>query len=113
MSVRGQARCSHGWCTRANDDVQQGCTIIKVPFADSAGTVLFVIGARTECMYFEFTQVYIAQGKLIKPTRKIFEKCPTKGCQWLMQREVHMDMDVQVFMDERTRLARGSYGWRT
>ena len=25
----------------------------------------------------------------------------------------HMDVDVQVFMDERVRLARGSHGWRT
>jgi hypothetical protein len=37
MSVRGQARSSHGWCTRAHDDVQRH-TIIKVPFANSAGT---------------------------------------------------------------------------
>ena len=27
--------------------------------------------------------------------------------------EDHMDMDVQVFMDERMRLARGSHGWHT
>ena len=27
--------------------------------------------------------------------------------------EDHMDMDVQVFMDKRVRLARGSHGWRT
>jgi hypothetical protein len=78
MSVRGQARSSHGWCTRAHDDVQQGCTIIKVPFADSAGTVLFTVGARTECVYFEFTQVYIAQGKPIKPTRKILKNAQQK-----------------------------------
>jgi hypothetical protein len=26
---------------------------------------------------------------------------------------VPMDMDVQVFMDERGWLARGSHGWRT
>ena len=25
----------------------------------------------------------------------------------------HMDMDVQVFMDDSARLARGSHGWRT
>ena len=78
MSVRGQARNSHGWCIRAHDDVQRGCTIIKVPFADSTGMVPFVVGARTECVYFEFTQVYIAQAKPIKPTWKILKKCPTK-----------------------------------
>ena len=27
--------------------------------------------------------------------------------------EDHMDVDVQVFMDGRARLARGSHGWRT
>ena len=78
MSVRGQARSSHGWCTRAHDDVQQGCTIIKVLFADSAGMVPFAVGARTECMYFEFIQVYIAQGKPIKPTRKILKNAHQK-----------------------------------
>jgi hypothetical protein len=78
MSMRGQARSSHGWCTRAHDDVQRGCTIIKVPFAESAGTVLFAVGARTEHVYFEVTQVYIAQGKPIKPTRKILKNAQQK-----------------------------------
>ena len=45
--------------------------IIKVPFIDSAR-------ARMECVYFEFTQVYIAQGKPIKPTRKILKNAHQK-----------------------------------
>jgi hypothetical protein len=94
MSVRGQACTSYGWCTKAHDDVQQGCTIIKVPFADSAGTVPFAVGARTECVYFEFTQVYIAQGKPIKLTRKILKNAQQKSCQWLTQCEVPLDIDV-------------------
>ena len=52
--------------------------IIKVPFANSVGTILFAVGVRTECVYFEFTQVYIAQGKPIKPTRKILKNAQQK-----------------------------------
>ena len=83
MSVWGQPRSSHGWCIRAHDVLQQGCTIIKVPFVDSAGTVPFAVGVMTECMYFEFTQVYFAKGKPIKPTQKILKNAQQKSCQWL------------------------------
>ena len=68
--------------------------IIKVPFIDSARAVLFAVRARMECVYFEFTQVYIAQGKPIKPTRKILKNAQQKSCQWLTQCEVPLDIDV-------------------
>uniref|UniRef100_A0A2N9HAS1 Uncharacterized protein n=1 Tax=Fagus sylvatica TaxID=28930 RepID=A0A2N9HAS1_FAGSY len=113
VPMEGQAHNSHGWCTRAHDDVQRGCTIIKVPFANSTGTVPFAVGARTECVYFEFTQVYIAQGKAHKTHTEDLEKCPTKELPMVDVVQGSLDIDVQVFMDDSARLARGSHGWRT
>jgi hypothetical protein len=70
---------------------------------ESGNMVPFAVGARTGCVYFEPTQVYIAQGKPNKSQHNYLGKrLNKKSCQWvlvqrtMMRRKVPMyDIDVR------------------